>query len=75
MQTNFEYHSRMPQYETLEENVEAAVHILRQLTSEAECLTDIEPGDNETEEIHLMAAQNLHRAVWTAANELEGRLR
>lgn len=75
MQTNFEYHSRMPRYETLAENVEAAVDILRQLTSEAECLTDIEPGNNETEEIHLLAAQDLHRAVWTAANELQARLR
>ena len=75
MQTNFEYHSRLPQYETLEENVEAAVRILRQLMSEAEDLTDIEPSDNETKEIHFMAAEDLHRAVWTAANELEGRLR
>ncbi|KAA1258295.1 hypothetical protein LF1_08110 [Rubripirellula obstinata] len=75
MQTNFEYHSRLPQYETLEENVEAAVRILRQLMSEAEDLTDIEPGDNETKEIHFMAAEELHQAVWTAANKLEGRLR
>jgi len=75
MPTNFEFHSRMPQHKTLEATVQATLSILRQLTSDVSELTDIEPGDTETEDLHEMAIQDLHRAVWKAANKFEGDLR
>ena len=75
MQTNFEYHSRMPQPKTLEATVQATLFTLRQLTSEVNELTNIEAGDTETEDMHRIAVEDLYRAVWKAANEFEGKRR
>ncbi|MFN3189166.1 MAG: hypothetical protein ACE361_01480 [Aureliella sp.] len=75
MQTNFEFHSRMPQPKTLEAIVQATLFTLRQLTSEVSELTDIEVGDTETEGLHRIAVEDLYRAIWKAANEFEGKLR
>jgi hypothetical protein len=75
MQTNFEYHSRRPKYQTIEEYVFATRRLLEQLTAEIEDFPDIDAGDIETEGLQRIAIEDLHATVWKAANDFEGKLR